>query len=607
MPDPHGYLLSGEQQTLLEHYAPVLVLWPEQPDRAPYPDDGDAIYTFRGSYHPRRAEFFLQHARVRYRRTLWWRKPILIWRPAPLDREIQHAQDIVTDADVEIAMPAELREAVRTALTQQALAARVRGFDLPGFRGNNLSQWRAYFDRIDRSTPEQRRSVIYGRAVQGLAPLGKYRASPEDSATQAAQHAPYDVNQTRVALQYWFQYVYDDWANRHEGDWESITLLLTLSPEIVIQDRALNRAELLAGTTIQDVGYSSHEDGYRRRWKDVQKTRQGRPIVYVARGSQASYFAWQIDGYPTSARVGFVERLLAGLGGLVRGRRLFGRRWDTQIRARFTGRDPKNTDWAAADPSPDDRLDSSSSDPRERMIPKHCRGVRRVPSFEIDAGLDNGTYKLETRDLFWLELVQEYGVQWGEDYFLPGTKGPSGRSKATRERQRRAINQYAQVEEAIFTVLDRLIKAQIDPIRAIPELDGMLRPLRPITLRKKDCYPAAIRPYIYAMWSAILRSHPEAWPGGPGLYLRWIFSRQPRSSPLLAREDPLYHIKSLLAQVRRTRYEMQHVGSKWDNPFAWVYYVCQADTYYYAVSPTQTSGMLDLARLDCSDDQLIAL
>jgi hypothetical protein len=27
-----------------------------------------------------------------------------------------------------------------------------------------------------------------------------------------------------VALQYWFCYYFDDWANIHEGDWESITI-----------------------------------------------------------------------------------------------------------------------------------------------------------------------------------------------------------------------------------------------------------------------------------------------------------------------------------------------------------------------------------------------
>lgn len=614
MPDPNGYLLPEEQQVLLRRYAPVLVLWPEMFEQPPYPDDGDPIYTLRGSYHPRRPEFFLKRARIRYHPKVLFTQPRLLWDPEPLTHELQRAQQAVTEARIDEAMTdsrpdprfaglgeKELRAAARTELVQSELAERVKGFDLPGFRGDNRGQWRAYFKALDEATPEEKRAVIYGRVVQGLAPLGKHRAPPDSTTAQTARFAPYDVSLTRVALQYWFHYVYDDWANRHEGDWESITLLVELSPDIITRQCLLNERELLAGTSARDMGYASHEDGHRRRWVDVQKTTEGRPIVYVARGSQASYFAWRIDGYPTSARVGFVERLLAAIGSLLRGHRIFGRRWDAEFRARFTGRDPKNTDWTPADPLADDRLDFSSAEPLERLIPTNCRGERRAPSFEPDAGLDDATYQLITDDLFWIELVQEHGVRWGENSLLPGTKGPKGQSKAARERKRQTVNQYARLEERVLAALDQLMEPRPRLSQVMPELDTVLQPLRPSALRQDACFPGNIRVYIFEMWAAILRTHPEAWPGGPGLYLRWVFRRHSRHNAQLDRNEPDFHLKALLAHVRRARYEIQHAGSKWDNPFAWVHYVCQADTFFYAVSRSSLPETLDTTRLDCPD------
>jgi hypothetical protein len=621
MPDPRGYLLPEERRILLRRYAPVMVLFPELPRQAPYPDEGDAVYTMRGSYHPRAAEFFLKYAKVRYRRSLWLRHPMLLFKPHSYVEERERAKQAITAEELRDAVTehrsdprytglgdADLRAAVLLRLTQRRLTDRIRGFDLPKFRGNNLKHWKQYYELLNKTEPVTKRSVIYGRFVQGLAPLGEQQAAPQSTMVQISHLGPYDVNQTRVALQYWFPYYYDDWANRHEGDWESITILLDLGPEIITLGRELTEDELLAGVKGADVGYASHEDGYRRLWDDVQKTSEGRPIVYVARGSSASYFSWQLDGIPTSARVGVVEKLLAAVGSLVRGKRFLGRRWDAEFRARFTGRDPKNTDWTPADPEPEDRLNNTSSNPLERFVPMPCRGVRRFPTFGPDAGLDGRTYHLEMADLFWLEMVEELGVQWGEDFFMPGTKGPSGMSKADRDKKRRAINSLARVETHIQNALTQLIETDIDPSKAIPELDRALRPLRPPELEKQNCFPESIRTYVYIMWTAVLRTHPEAWPGGPGLYLRWIFARQPKPGPLLEREDPIYHLKSLLALVRRTRYEVQHEGSKWDNPFAWARQICLADTFYYGIGPAPILDAMEvISRMDCKDTDMSAV
>jgi len=613
MPDDRGYLLPEERRALLRRFAPVLVLFPETHAQAPYPDDGDAIYTVRGSYHPRALELFLSAARVRYRWRALLREPRLLWQPRPAEEERRRARQGIDHAALQQAVEAhrrdprytglgeaDLRAAVLSQLAQRALAERVRGFDLPLPRGDNRRQWDAYFALLEQADPALRRATLYGRVVQGLARLGTDAAPPGAPTTQITDYGPYDVSQRRVALQYWLQFHYDDWANRHEGDWESISVLLELDRDTIGAGRALDALDLLAGVTPRDVGFSQHEDGSRRLWADVQKTAEGRPIVYVARGSSASYFAWQPDGYVTSARVGLVEKVLGALGALLRGRRIFGRRWDGEYRARFTRRDPANTDWVAADPLPDDRSAGSPPNLSERQVPPGCRGVRRAPGFGPDAGLDESSYHLETRDLFWLELVQQYGAHWGQWYFLPGTSGPSGLSLGQRDRLRRVINQLAQLEELVGVALIKVEALGADPSQPIPALENALRPLRPDALAQRACLPLAVQPYLYTMWAHLLRSHPEAWPGRISLWTRYRLSLTPRQGPLLRRDDPVFHLKTLLASVRRTRYEAQHDGSKWDNPFAWVRYVCLADTFFYGIAPPDAERTRDQTDIDCS-------
>jgi hypothetical protein len=80
-------------------------------------------------------------------------------------------------------------------------------------------------------------------------------------------------------LQYWFFYFYNDYnlvgdlfaAGLHEGDWEMIQLRLGASetPDLAV--------------------YAQHARTVARPWGEVE-TRGERPVVYVARGSHASYF-----------------------------------------------------------------------------------------------------------------------------------------------------------------------------------------------------------------------------------------------------------------------------------------------------------------------------
>jgi hypothetical protein len=85
----------------------------------------------------------------------------------------------------------------------------------------------------------------------------------------------------KLALQYWFFYVFNDFNNTHEGDWEMIQL------NFAAQDaaEALTRAPY-------EVGYSSHEGAEKADWgADKLEVVDGtHPVVYPAAGSHANKF-----------------------------------------------------------------------------------------------------------------------------------------------------------------------------------------------------------------------------------------------------------------------------------------------------------------------------
>ena len=84
----------------------------------------------------------------------------------------------------------------------------------------------------------------------------------------------------KLALQYWFFWYYNDWNNKHEGDWEGIQLLFDVG---TVEDAL--RAEPVS------VGYAQHEGGELADWDAEKLEREGaRPVVYSSRGSHASYF-----------------------------------------------------------------------------------------------------------------------------------------------------------------------------------------------------------------------------------------------------------------------------------------------------------------------------
>ena len=96
----------------------------------------------------------------------------------------------------------------------------------------------------------------------------------------------------RLALQYWFYYVYNDFNNKHESDWEMMQLLF----EVGTVEDALNAEPV-------QVALAQHGGGETADWGDSKLQRDGQHvIVYSAVGSHASqyenavYLGWGENG-----------------------------------------------------------------------------------------------------------------------------------------------------------------------------------------------------------------------------------------------------------------------------------------------------------------------
>ena len=84
-----------------------------------------------------------------------------------------------------------------------------------------------------------------------------------------------------LALQYWLFYVFNDWNNLHEGDWEMIQLVF---------DAPTAAAALQ--TSPVEVGYSQHEGAEQAAWDDpkLERIDGTHPVVHPAEGSHANFY-----------------------------------------------------------------------------------------------------------------------------------------------------------------------------------------------------------------------------------------------------------------------------------------------------------------------------
>ena len=85
----------------------------------------------------------------------------------------------------------------------------------------------------------------------------------------------------KLALQYWFYYVFNDWNNTHEGDWEMIQLVFD----------ADNARDALSREPLE-VGYSQHEGAERAAWRaeKLEVVDGTHPVVHPAAGSHANFY-----------------------------------------------------------------------------------------------------------------------------------------------------------------------------------------------------------------------------------------------------------------------------------------------------------------------------
>jgi hypothetical protein len=102
----------------------------------------------------------------------------------------------------------------------------------------------------------------------------------ERSPTTYAHVGSDPAHPSKLALQYWFFYVFNNWNNLHEGDWEMIQLVFDASTV----EEALHRSPV-------EVGYSQHEGAERAAWDDPKLERVGtHPVVHPADGSHANFY-----------------------------------------------------------------------------------------------------------------------------------------------------------------------------------------------------------------------------------------------------------------------------------------------------------------------------
>ena len=85
----------------------------------------------------------------------------------------------------------------------------------------------------------------------------------------------------QIALQYWFFYVFNNFNDKHEGDWE----MIQLDFDAATAAQALRRPPAI-------VGYSQHQGAESAEWGDSKLELVGgtHPVVYAALGSHANYF-----------------------------------------------------------------------------------------------------------------------------------------------------------------------------------------------------------------------------------------------------------------------------------------------------------------------------
>lgn len=278
-------LSEDERRELAERYRPCHVLFPEAGDLGP-PYRTDAMAHLIGSdYHPRSVDLILRHVRLRRGRGQWL--PDL-----PGTTSVDHIKNYLGDTQ-------ERNSSLEIPWLHGGNPLKIVRHLFPFGRqfrahwaipvpksdcGCSVTVWERYIRIItkDETKPPEEQAyprTVYARVLEGreLPDIGEYH--PLSGA---------------VAIQYWWYFFYNDAWNRHQSDWEGVTVYLLQAADGSY--RPLGAA------------YGAHDLGRWRRWEDLRRTddegneaTDGRhPLVYVARGSHASYFEYNPSGYHPS-------------------------------------------------------------------------------------------------------------------------------------------------------------------------------------------------------------------------------------------------------------------------------------------------------------------
>lgn len=196
--------------------------------------------------------------------------PVLYFHPAELFRP--QAVDVLVDTarlrqvrrtwlDVNVLPEVSLQDLIRYRSAEYALDAWLGDEGSSDYK--NYSAHREYYEHVLSPEAGGPPIVTYVHVVR----------------QEEAEH---------IVLQYWLFYYYNDWFNKHEGDWEMVQVVLSdsASPEWVV--------------------LSQHHGGTRRHWSDVQVEDGTHPAVFVALGSHANYF-WGDELFPNGTTVGTAQ------------------------------------------------------------------------------------------------------------------------------------------------------------------------------------------------------------------------------------------------------------------------------------------------------------
>ena len=125
--------------------------------------------------------------------------------------------------------------------------------DLPGHPITGRCSYQRWFERIGATAP----NAVYAH-------IARERGQPG-----------------RLALQYWLYYIYNDFNDKHESDWE----MVQLGFDADTVEEALKRSPV-------EVLYSQHEGAERASWDDdkLQKVDGTHVVTFPGAGSHANYF-----------------------------------------------------------------------------------------------------------------------------------------------------------------------------------------------------------------------------------------------------------------------------------------------------------------------------